>query len=216
MLLPRHGLREVTMRFLTILSIAGILALVSCSTTRTIEQADRRVTNADVERMVKDKLAADPQLSTRKIDVAADADKNQVTLSGDVSTEQLRTRAVELAKASRTGLVIVDKIDVKPQEVSRAEYTEEMARTTRDKAREAGNKIGDSIEDAWIHTKITAKLIGDAATSARKINVDVMNNVVTLRGKVESLEAKTEAERIAKETEGVKRVHNLLKIVRPS
>jgi osmotically-inducible protein OsmY len=204
------------MRFLTILSIAGILALVSCSTTRTIEQADRRVTNADVERMVKDKLAADPQLSTRKIDVAADADKNQVTLSGDVSTEQLRTRAVELAKASRTGLVIVDKIDVKPQEVSRAEYTEEMARTTRDKAREAGNKIGDSIEDAWIHTKITAKLIGDAATSARKINVDVMNNVVTLRGKVESLEAKTEAERIAKETEGVKRVHNLLKIVRPS
>jgi osmotically-inducible protein OsmY len=162
--------------------------------------------------MVKDKLASDSQLSQRKIDVSADADKNQVTLSGDVPTEQLRTRAVELAKASRTGLIVVDKIDVKPQEVSRAEYTEEMARTTRDKAREAGDKVGDRIEDAWIHTKITAKLISDATTPARKINVDVMNNVVTLRGKVESAKAKTEAERIAKETEGVKRVNNLLKV----
>src|SRR5882724_8292776 len=130
------------MRFLTALSIAGILTLVSCSTSKTIEQADRRVTNADVERMVKDKLASDPQLSPRKIDVAADADKNQVTLNGDVPTEQLRTRAVELAKASRTGLIVIDKIDVKPQEVSRAEYTEEMAKTARDKAREAGDKVG--------------------------------------------------------------------------
>ena len=115
------------MRFLTVLSIAGILILASCSTTKTTEQADSRVTNADVERMVKDKLAADPQLGSRKIDVSADADKNQVTLNGDVPTEQLRTRAVELAKASRTGLTVVDKIDVKPQEVSRVDYTEEMA-----------------------------------------------------------------------------------------
>jgi osmotically-inducible protein OsmY len=200
------------MRFLIVLSIVGILTLVSCSTTRTTEQADRRVTDADLERMVKDKLAADPQLSPRKINVAADADKNQVTLNGDVPTEQLRTRAVELAKASSPGLIVVDKIDVKPQEVSLTEYTEEMARAARNKARKAGEKVGDRIEDAWIHTKITGKLIGDATTPARKINVDVMNNVVTLRGKVESADAKTEAERIAKETEGVKRVNNLLKV----
>jgi len=211
---PGVALRRFIMRFL-ILSILGILALAGCSTTRTTENAAPRITNADLERMVKDKIASDPQLSARKIDVAADADKNQVTLAGTVPTEQLRTRSVELAKASRTGLVVVDKIDVKPQEVSRADYTEEMARTTRDKAREVGDKIGDTIEDAWIHTKITAKLIGDVATPARKINVDVINNVVTLRGKVASIEARTEAERIAKETEGVKRVKNLLKINAP-
>src|SRR6185295_8551069 len=142
------------MRFLSTLTIAGILALVSCSTSRT-EQADRRVnvTNDEIERAVKAKLASDPQVSVRKIDVDGDADKNQVTLKGDVPTETLRMRVVELAKASRTGLVVVDKIDVKPEQVSRAEYTEEMARTARDKAREAGDKVGDSIEDAWIHTK---------------------------------------------------------------
>src|SRR6266545_7966496 len=99
------------MRFLTTVLMAGILALSGCSTTRT-EHADRRVTDSDLERRVKNKLAADPQLSAR-IDVSADADKNQVTLNGTVPTEQLRTRSVELAKAARKGLVVVDKIDVK-------------------------------------------------------------------------------------------------------
>src|SRR5437016_3261070 len=86
---------DLNMRFLT-LSILGILVLAGCSTTKTTENAEPRVTNADLERMVKDKIASDPQLSARKIDVAADADKNQVTLGGTVPTEQLRTRSVEL------------------------------------------------------------------------------------------------------------------------
>ena len=200
------------MRFLPTLSMAAILALVSCSTTRTFENPPPRITDSELERMVKDRLASDPQLSTRKIDVSADADKNQVTLKGTVPTEQLRMRSVDLAKASRAGVIVVDKIDVKPQEVSRADYTEEMARTARGKGREAGDRIGKSLEDAWIHTKITAKLIGDSTTPARRISVDVMNNVVTLRGKVKTREAKREAERIAKETEGVKRVNNRLTI----
>jgi osmotically-inducible protein OsmY len=42
--------------------------------------------------------------------------------------------------------------------------------------------------------------------------VDVKNNMVTLRGTVDTAEQKAEAERIAKETEGVKRVNSLLKI----
>jgi osmotically-inducible protein OsmY len=37
--------------------------------------------------------------------------------------------------------------------------------------------------------------------------------VVTLRGAVESATAKEEAERVAKTTDGVKRVRNLLKVV---
>ncbi len=57
------------------------------------------------------------------------------------------------------------------------------------------------------------KLIGDTDTPARKINVDVVNQVVTLRGKVGSASERLEAERIAKETDGVKRVVNLLKVV---
>jgi osmotically-inducible protein OsmY len=68
------------------------------------------------------------------------------------------------------------------------------------------------MEDAWIHTKLVAKFIGDADTPERKINVDVVNNVVTLRGMVDTAEQRAEAERIAGNTEGVKRVVNQLKV----
>ena len=42
--------------------------------------------------------------------------------------------------------------------------------------------------------------------------MDVTNNVVTLRGTVETAEQKTEAEQIAKNTESVKSVNNQLKV----
>ena len=161
-----------------------------------------------------------------RISVSANADKNEITLSGTVQTEQSRTRVVALAKSAGPGLIVVDKIDVKPnegeasraeppREMSRAEYTQEMARTAREKAKAAGQSIGDSVDDAWIHAKISAKLLTNSATPGRKIDVDVVNNVVTLRGEVESATAKEEAGRVAKETDGVKRVNNLLK-VRPA
>jgi osmotically-inducible protein OsmY len=107
-------------------------------------------------------------------------------------------------------VVVTDKIDVKPRELTRNDYTTDLAREQREKAKASGEKVGDSIDDAWIHTKITSKLVANSQTPARKINVDVVNGDVTLRGQVENAAAKEEAERIAKDTEGVKRV---LKVV---
>ena len=91
-------------------------------------------------------------------------------------------------------------------------YTEEQAREEREKAKANKETIGQSLEDAWIHTKLVAKLIGNSNTPERKINVDVVNNVVTLRGMVNTAEQKAEAERVAKATEGVKSVKNMLKV----
>jgi osmotically-inducible protein OsmY len=91
-------------------------------------------------------------------------------------------------------------------------YTEEQAREERERAKANKETVGQSLEDAWIHTKIVAKLIGNTATPERKINVDVVDGAVTLRGTVDTAEAKTEAERTAKDTEGVKKVTNQLKV----
>jgi len=91
-------------------------------------------------------------------------------------------------------------------------YTEEQAREERARAKESKETIGQSLDDAWIHTKIVAKLIGDTQTPERKINVDVVNGEVTLRGTVDTAQAKTEAERVAKETDGVKKVTDQLKV----
>jgi osmotically-inducible protein OsmY len=101
---------------------------------------------------------------------------------------------------------------VKPVEVSRSEYTEDMAREARAKAAALGDKIGKSLDDAWIHTKIVSKLATDPQIPTLKINVDVTAKAVTLRGQVESSAAQMEAGRIAKDTDGVTRVTNLLKI----
>jgi hyperosmotically inducible periplasmic protein len=92
-------------------------------------------------------------------------------------------------------------------------YSEEQAREERERAKANKETIGQSLEDAWIHTKIVAQLIGNTATPERKINVDVVEGAVTLRGTVDTAEAKTEAERVAKGTEGVKKVTNQLKVV---
>ncbi len=95
----------------------------------------------------------------------------------------------------------------------RGQYTEEQARAERAKAKQNKETIGDSLDDAWIHTKVVAKLIGDTKTPERKINVDVVKNVVTLRGTVDTGEAKAEAERVAKDTDGVTKVVNQLKVM---
>ena len=61
-------------------------------------------------------------------------------------------------------------------------------------------------------SKIVAKVIADKTTPERRISVDIVNHVVTLRGTVENAAQKTEAERIAKQTRGVARVNNRLDV----
>ena len=194
--------------------LALVVGLAGCSTTpvETTSTTKPTMSNSELERAIKAKLETDSQLRAAGIDVDANVSRNEATLSGTVDSEALRTKAVELAKSAHAGLMVTDKIDVKPREISRSEYTEEMARGEREKAKGYGERIGDTLDDAWIHAKIVAKLIGDTKTPERKINVDVVNNMVTLRGAVNTDEQKAEAERIAKTTEGVKGVKNLLKV----
>ena len=100
-----------------------------------------------------------------------------------------------------------------PTPTATPKYSEEQAREERARAKQNKETIGDALDDAWIHAKIVAKLIGDSKTPERNINVDVVNNEVTLRGTVDTAEAKAEAERVAKETDGVRKVTNQLKVV---
>ena len=200
------------MKILTALMLASVLLLSACSSTGSRASTETKTTNADLEQAVKNRLAADTRLASSRIDVSADVDRNQIPLSGTLPDEQLRMEAVEIAKASRSGVVVVDKIEVKPAMASRSDYTEDMARTTREKAKELGDKVGTSLDDAWLYTKIMAKLVSDSNTPARRISVDVENSVVTLRGDVDSPKVRQEAERIARETDGVKRVNNRLRV----
>ena len=199
--------------FAAILAALLSLGLTGCDTATTQNAANTTkstVTDSDLENAIKAKVESDAQLKAAGISVSADIEDKMATLSGTVESQALRTKAVELAKSAQAGLVVTDKIDVKPREVTRAEYTEEMAKDARTKAKNYGESVGDSLDDAWIHTKFVAKLIGNSTTPERKINVDVVKNSVTLRGTVDNNDAKAEAERVAKSTDGVKSVSNKL------
>jgi osmotically-inducible protein OsmY len=195
--------------------VAFGLILTACAPAEPIDTTNKpatKMTDSELEDKIKAKFDSDPLLKSADLSVSADADKNEATISGVVGKESLRIKAVDLAKETSPGLILTDKIDVKPPELTREEFTEARARDEREKARGTGEKLGASLDDAWIHTKLVAKFIGDADTPGRKINVDVVNNVVTLRGTVDTAEQRAEAERIAGNTEGVKRVVNQLKV----
>jgi hyperosmotically inducible periplasmic protein len=189
------------------------LILMACAPSEPINgTSNTKMTDSELENKIKAKFDSDARLKAADLNISANAEKNEATVSGAVPTQALRMKAVNLAKEASSGLVLTDKIEVRPRELTRAEYTEENARAEREKAKGSGEKLGDSLDDAWIHTKIVAKLIGNSDTPERKINVDVVNNVVTLRGAVDNAEQRAEAERVAKETEGVTRVVNQLKV----
>jgi osmotically-inducible protein OsmY len=67
----------------------------------------------ELERSIRRKIESDERLRSA-IDVIAKAAKNEVTLSGTVPSEAARAKAVELAKSAHSGLIINDKIAVKP------------------------------------------------------------------------------------------------------
>lgn len=200
---------------LTLLTVG--LSLNGCATAGKPEAAAgptpiAKMTNSELEDKIKAQFKTDAQLNAANLGVDANVDRNEITLSGTVGSESLRAKAVELAKSVHAGLIVTTKIDVKPGEISRAAYTIERASEERSIAQKRGETVGNSLNDAWIHTTIIAQLVGNSTTPERKINVDVTDNAVTLRGTVETAEQKSEAERVAKSTEGVKSVSNELKV----
>jgi hypothetical protein len=76
------------------------------------ERRGAKASNSDLEEAVKAKLAIEEQLRTADLDVEANADKNEVTISGTVQSQEQRNAAIELAKSE--GVRVNDKIDVKP------------------------------------------------------------------------------------------------------
>ena len=58
-----------------------------CATSENTGQSD-----SDVEQSLKSKLTSDPKMADTKVDVSADTDKNQVTLSGARFTPSRRAR----------------------------------------------------------------------------------------------------------------------------
>jgi len=71
---------------------------------------------------------------------------------------------------------------------------------------------GTQVDDAAITAAVKGKLAADTDINPFNIDVDTNEGVVTLQGRVEKEEARTKAEQLARETDGVARVINLIKV----
>lgn len=67
---------------------------------------------------------------------------------------------------------------------------------------------GEYIDSAAITTKVKAELIKDPVTKAGQISVETFRDVVQLSGFVDNAQAKTRAEQIARNVQGVRSVRN--------
>ena len=201
--------------FVTMIALVLAMGFIGCergADDRGRVESKTELSNSDLENHIRARIESDEELKAANLSIIADAKKKEAMLSGTVESDALRSKAVEFAKGARSGLTVKDMIDVKPREIARKDFTEDLAKEEWEKAKQVGDQVSKRVEDAWIHAKIVAKLVGTADTPARDINVDVVRNVVTLRGKVSTAEEKSEAQRVAQETEGVERVENQLKV----
>jgi hypothetical protein len=93
--------------------------------------------------------------------------------------------------------------------VTREEYNKNKAEYEKDKG---SSTIGTGINDSWLWFKTRAALLTTSDLRDSTINVDVVDEVITLKGTVANAAQKATAEKVANGIEGKKKVVNELKV----
>jgi len=151
---------------------------------------------------VQSKYFLDDEVKGRDIDVTTN--NGVVTLTGRVDNEAEKRQALALARNTAGVKQVVDRLEVGAGEAETARGAAEKERL---------DPVSDlSRPDEWITMKIQSKYFLDTDVKGHEINVDTVKGVVTLKGSVASAAQKSQAEQIAKDTEGVIRVVNQLTV----
>ena len=212
-------------RLALLLSAAGLVFTAACS------QTDAGVTTA-----VKTKMATDDTVKASEINV--DTHNHVVTLNGTVGSQAEKERAVMIARNTKGVTNVVDDLTVGPVPAAttgayeqKAEdtahnakvktedaahdakvKTEEYGHDAKVKTENAAEKTGEVITDAAITSEVKTKFLAEPGVSGLNINVDTNDHVVTLSGNVKSKAEAAKAMSIARDSKGVKRVVNHLKM----
>ena len=160
------------------------LAMVACASTRTQKSAGEQVDDSVTTGRVKAALIADPVTKAHQIDV--ETFKGTVQLNGFVDTSASKERAAEVAKGTKGVTAVRNNLTVKSD-----------PRTG-----------GTVVDDSAITAKVKAALAGDSRTKAHQVNVETREGVVQLSGFVDTSEAKSTAEELARSVDNVRSVDN--------
>jgi hyperosmotically inducible protein len=169
-------------------------------------------TDAGITTNVKSKMAADD--SVKALEINVDTKNGIVTLTGDVDSAIAKERAVQIARTTDGVREVVDNITV-------TESAPTGGLFDRDGVDRGTGNIGDNDRqdrnepitgDPGITSAVKAKLLADSTVSGLRIDVDTENGVVTLTGDVKSKAEADRAVMLARNTDGVTRVVNHLKV----
>jgi hyperosmotically inducible protein len=80
------------------------------------------------------------------------------------------------------------------------------------RAKDAAGKVGDTMSDSALTAKIKSKMVLDDNVKARGIDVDTSGTIVTLTGLVRSADERDRVVRLARETAGVTKVVDKLRV----
>lgn len=168
-------------------------------------------TDAGITTAVKSKFAADDTVRAYEINVTTN--NKVVTLDGKVDTSAAKERALTLARETDGVRDVIDHVTVsETAPTTGPEGDREI--TADDRAREAAGDAGAALGDAAITSAVKAKLLADATVGGLKIDVDTRGGVVTLTGNVATRAEASQAEQLARTTEGVRQVVNNLTVGR--
>ena len=170
--------------FVVALLATPVFTLAGCSSTQSTGQ---QVDDAALTAAVKANLISADGVDAAEIDV--DSLDGQVTLSGRVDSSAERNAAVRVAQRTDGVRGVTDNMTVG-----------------------GGPSAGQQVDDAGITASVKAQLADDPRVKARDIDVDTVQGVVTLSGKVQSESERMRALQIARATSGVKSVTNNLEV----
>ncbi|MFJ4157172.1 BON domain-containing protein [Pseudomonas sp. NPDC089752] len=154
-----------------------------------------QVQDARLEGSLQTALALNRMLNPFRIEVVVK--EQRARLSGEVENEVERQLAEHVAQATRGIEQVDNQLRVNPGLVERPLELRAYAQR---------------LEDATLASVIRARLLWSRTTEKASIEVQSSEGVVTLRGKVDSAEAKELAGVVARTTEGVHLVNNLVSL----
>jgi osmotically-inducible protein OsmY len=185
------------------IGLAAALSLTALPTLALASSTTQVVADRPTDASLTDRIAfrLDTSSTLKKYDVKVKVDDGIAVLSGQVATAAQKADAARLAMV--TGVRRVDNtITVTP----------DADKTLAERTKSGLSKTGQKIDDAWITTKVKWFFLGEDTLKDSDINVDTKDKVVTLKGTVATSAGKARADLLARQTEGVTRVHNDLSI----
>ncbi len=171
----------------------GLLSVLVCAALATAcAESD-----ADITEKIKSEISTDRAI-TNASNIEVSTHGHVVTLSGTAESPIAKERALTLARGTDGAKRVVDNLTVASAAPAAAA------------APQASASAG--MDDAAITTAVRAKLAADGKVPADAIEVDTKGGVVTLKGTVKTEQEKQEVLQVARDTQGVVKVEDLLTV----